>query len=68
MAVASTGKSPASGRIAGVLQRIAVCYFLAALVVMNTRVRGQAAVAGGLLVVYCARLPRVGYNPSHVPT
>jgi len=39
-------------RIPGVLQRIAVCYFIAALVMMNTRVRGQAAVAGGLLVVY----------------
>ena len=40
-------------RIAGVLQRIAICYFIAALVVMNTRVRGQAAgggrSAGGLL-------------------
>jgi predicted acyltransferase len=39
-------------RIPGVLQRIAVCYFIAALVMMNTRVRGQAAVAGSLLVVY----------------
>lgn len=39
-------------RMAGVLQRIAVCYFLAALVVMNTSVRGQAAVAGGLLLLY----------------
>lgn len=39
-------------RIPGVLQRIAVCYFLAALVVMNTSVRRQAYVAGGILVVY----------------
>jgi len=39
-------------RIPGVLQRIAVCYFVAALVMMNASVRGQAAVAGGLLVVY----------------
>ena len=39
-------------RIPGVLQRIAVCYFLAALVMMNTGVRGQAAVFCGLLVVY----------------
>jgi predicted acyltransferase len=39
-------------RIAGVLQRIAICYFLAALVMMNASVRGQAAVTGGLLVVY----------------
>ncbi len=39
-------------RSPGVLQRIAVCYFLAALVVMNLKVRGQAAVAGGILVIY----------------
>lgn len=41
-------------RIAGVLQRIALCYFFAALIVMNTRVRGQAAFWGGILVVYWA--------------
>jgi predicted acyltransferase len=39
-------------RIPGVLQRIAVCHFLAALVVMNTSIRAQAWVAGGILVVY----------------
>jgi len=39
-------------RLAGVLQRIAVCYFLAALVVMNTTVRQQAYLTGGILVVY----------------
>jgi predicted acyltransferase len=39
-------------RLPGVLQRIAVCYFIAALVMMNAGVRGQAAVAGGLLVIY----------------
>jgi len=39
-------------RIPGVLQRIAVCYFIAALVMMNASVRGQAAVAGGLLIAY----------------
>jgi predicted acyltransferase len=36
----------------GVLQRIAVAYFFAALVVLNTSVRKQAAVAGSLLVGY----------------
>jgi predicted acyltransferase len=41
-------------RIAGVLQRIAVCYFLAALVVVNTSLRGQAAVTGGILLLYWA--------------
>ena len=39
-------------RIAGVLQRIAISYFIAGIVMMNTGVRGQATVAGGLLVVY----------------
>jgi predicted acyltransferase len=41
-------------RIAGVLQRIAICYFVAALVVMNTSVRGQAYVLGGILLGYWA--------------
>ena len=39
-------------RIPGVLQRIAICYFISALVMMNTGVRGQAMTAGSLLVVY----------------
>ncbi|HXH51687.1 MAG TPA: DUF5009 domain-containing protein, partial [Terriglobia bacterium] len=39
-------------RIAGVLQRIALCYFFSALIVMNTKVRGQIAFFGGILVVY----------------
>jgi predicted acyltransferase len=46
-------------RIAGVLQRIALCYLFAALIVMNTRVRAQAAVAGAILVVYWAILKLV---------
>lgn len=36
----------------GVLQRIAIAYFFAALVVLNTSVRKQAAIAGALLVGY----------------
>jgi len=39
-------------RIAGVLQRIALCYFFAALIVMNTNIRGQVAFFAGILVVY----------------
>ena len=39
-------------RIPGVLQRIAICYFIAALVVMNTKVRTQAIVAGSILIAY----------------
>ena len=43
-------------RIAGVLQRIALGYFFAALLVMNTSVRGQAIVTGAILVGYWAIL------------
>ncbi len=39
-------------RIAGVLQRIAICYFIAGLIVMNASIRGQAIAAGAILVVY----------------
>lgn len=46
----------ANFRYAGVLQRIALCYFFAALIVMNTRVRGQSLFAGGLLLVYWAAM------------
>ena len=38
----------------GVLQRIAVSYFFAALIVMNTNVRGQALAAASLLLAYWA--------------
>ena len=43
----------ANMRWAGVLQRIGLCYFLAAVVVMNTSWRGQAIVFGAILVLYC---------------
>jgi predicted acyltransferase len=39
-------------RLAGVLQRIGIAYFFAALIVMNTRVRGQAIITGSILVAY----------------
>ena len=39
-------------RIPGVLQRIAIAYLVAGLVVMITGIRGQATVAGGILIVY----------------
>jgi predicted acyltransferase len=39
-------------RIPGVLQRIALAYLFAGLVVMITGVRGQAIVAGSILIVY----------------
>lgn len=39
-------------RIPGVLQRIGLCYFFAAVVMLHTGVRGQAVVAGVLLIGY----------------
>jgi len=39
-------------RIPGVLQRIAVCYFFASIIFLNTKVRTQVAIAIGLLVFY----------------
>ncbi|MBO0698578.1 MAG: DUF5009 domain-containing protein [Zavarzinella sp.] len=46
-------------RVAGVLQRIAVCYGCAALIVLHTGVRGQAVVAAALLLGYWALLALV---------
>lgn len=48
-------------RIPGVLQRIAVCYLLASLIFLNTRVRMQIAITVGLLIVYCIL---VNYIPA----
>jgi predicted acyltransferase len=46
-------------RIAGVLQRIAVCYAVAALIVLHSGVRMQLALAGLLLLGYWALLALV---------
>jgi predicted acyltransferase len=43
-------------RIPGVLQRIAVCYFFAAVIFLNTRWRAQASVAAALLLLYWAAM------------
>jgi predicted acyltransferase len=39
-------------RIPGVLQRIAVCYFFASIIFLNTRARTQILIAIGLLLIY----------------
>jgi predicted acyltransferase len=39
-------------RIPGVLQRIAVCYFFASIIFLNTKVRTQLIIAISLLVIY----------------
>lgn len=49
-------------RLAGVLQRIGICYGLAAVIVLNTRPRTQALITAVLLVGYWFIL-----NPSIVP-
>jgi len=41
-------------RWAGVLQRIALCYCLTALIVMNTKTKGQAVAAAAILLAYWA--------------
>src|SRR5688572_9406201 len=53
---AAFGFDPATIRIPGVLQRIAVCYVLAALLFVTTHARTQAVVAAVLLVGYWAAL------------
>lgn len=43
-------------RIPGVLQRIAICYFIAAIVVITFKVRGQVIVTASLLLGYWAAM------------
>jgi predicted acyltransferase len=47
---------PAALRIPGVLQRIAVCYFFAAVIFLNTGRRAQATVVAALLLLYWAAM------------
>jgi predicted acyltransferase len=54
-------------RIPGVLQRIALCYFFAAIIVMTCSVRGQATIGLTLLLVYWALMkfvPVPGFGPG----
>jgi predicted acyltransferase len=54
-------------RIAGVLQRIAICYLIASLIFLTTKVRTQLLIALALLVVYClvmTKLAAPGYAPG----
>jgi len=46
-------------RIPGVLQRIAVCYFLASIIFLNTKIRTQLAMTIALLLVYWFLLKHV---------
>jgi len=52
-------------RVAGVLQRIALCYFFASVVTLNTGVKGQSITAAALLILYWAMMklvPVPGYG------
>jgi predicted acyltransferase len=54
-------------RIAGVLQRIAICYLIASLIFLTTKVRTQFLIAVALLIIYCivmTRLAAPGYAPA----
>lgn len=54
----------ATFRIPGVLQRIAVCYFFAAIIFLRTKVRTQIAITIGLLIGYwllISLVPAPGY-------
>jgi predicted acyltransferase len=53
-------------RWTGVLQRIGLCYFLVALLVLNTKVKTQVAVFVGVLLLYWAVLALVPV-PGHGP-
>jgi len=51
-------------RIPGVLQRIAVCYFFASIIFLNTKVTTQIIIAIALLIIYCLLLtyvPALGF-------
>ncbi|MBK5293180.1 MAG: DUF1624 domain-containing protein [Acidobacteriia bacterium] len=49
-------------RIPGVLQRIAVCYLIAAAIFLYTSVRGQALFIPGLMLAYTALMHPEGYE------
>jgi predicted acyltransferase len=52
-------------RVSGVLQRIGLCYFFAALIFVNTRVRGQVLWLAILLLGYWALLAWVSVPGGH---
>ena len=67
--VMEAGRVDALGglRYTGVLHRIALCYFFASVIVINTRVRSQAIWAGALVIVYwilMSCIPVPGHGPG----
>jgi len=63
------GFSLSTQRILGVLQRIAICYLIAAAIYLTTRLRGQIAWIAGLLIGYwlmMTLIPVPGYGPGRL--
>ncbi len=59
----------ANQRWTGVLQRIGVCYFLVAVLVLNTKIKTQVAVFFSVLLLYWAALaliPVPGFGPGRM--
>ncbi len=57
----------ATMRIPGVLQRIAVCFLLGAMIYLNTKVKSRVLISAGILIGYWALLtfvPVPGYGPG----
>jgi predicted acyltransferase len=54
-------------RIAGVLQRIAICYLIASLIFLTTKVRTQLLIALALLVVYWLLMTRLAAKEALRP-
>ena len=55
-------------RIMGVLQRIAVCYLVAALIFLHTNWRQQAIIAGALLLIYWALMTLINVPGCEITT
>ena len=54
-------------RIPGVLQRIAICYFIASLIFLKTRLRTQLIITAALLILYCVLMNYIsapGFGPG----
>lgn len=63
------GFSFSTQRLMGVLQRIAICYLIAAAIYLTTRLRGQLIWIVSLLAVYwlaMTLIPVPGYGPGHL--
>ncbi len=63
-----TPYNPGTMRIPGVLQRIAVCYLIVALIFLHTSWKQQAAIGVGLLLFYWLLMTRVAVPGCEVTT